>query len=1023
MPPATTANKAWGSKRPGTNTFSWGDENMLLKRNVMAVALISAGLFITGAAYAAPGDSAAKPSTTAPADTAAAAAAPTTAAATPAPPAATPQDDTTDTKASAAKKAKDDSDAASPSEKKKLAKSLSAITVTGFSSSIEKSIDYQRYADNIQNVVTAADIGGLPDQSIADALTRLPGVAAERISGQASQINVRGLDGNFVLTTLNGRVQPSTSGSNYTDFDQYPSELINMATVYKSSQASLIEGGVGATIDMGTANPLDNPKEQSLNIDSRGSYDGQAHDVTGTNSLGYRFSAAWQGKFLNDTLGVGLGMAQLYQPHVSEQFVGESYNSSQQPVGTASQQAYVPDGIQLQQNGGEEKRTGYLATVVWKPVDELQITGDSFFSKFNNSSFGYGFRSQDFDYGNTVITNPIIASNGALVGGTVSSNAAGAQGNQFSNETTLDNYTKITNVFSGGLNAKWNDGPWHVEMDASLSHASSNQVNIDATADPYNNLGTASPTLAAQSVTYALQGGQVGTASFANPGMYTNLNDMALSRYGVYPYVYHDREKAFRTSVKYDFLDNPIIAALEAGVYVDNHTYQADRSTFVYGSEWNIANVPGTPYNQPPLMLNANDATTTCWQGKFAGFPCFLKLNGPAVLAANGITQTLPVKDWNNSFTEIQSGSVNEKSRDLFVMADIDTQVFDHQLTGNVGVRVAHFSQYSQGIQPVAVAGTGDPITDGYGVVNRDYHYVDVGQTYTDYLPSLNLAYHLTDSDQMRFSAAKVLSHPPIEMMLAGAGSYLSNNNTTYNIYGGTSPYLNPLRARQYDLTYEHYFDDSTGVFTADAFFKHIDSFAQSITYNNFNFASIGIAVPTNPATGLPYINGQYQSSYNAPGGDLRGVELDYQKTHILPGVLSGLGVQLNYAYTQNQNRAISTLGGPPQQQSLPGYSRKVASAALFYDLGPFSARLSGNYRSSFVSNSQIAVTNQVVYFAPETVFDFQASYKVNKDFSLVYQMLNLTNQPTRTYFGNAQETGTIQYFGRTSYFGFNLTF
>ena len=334
---------------------------MLLKRNVMAVALISAGLFITATAYAGPGDGAVNPGT-----------APGTSSA-PTSPAATPQDDTTDTKASATKKAKDDSDAASPSEKKKLAKSLSAITVTGFSSSIEKSIDYQRYADNIQNVVTAADIGGLPDQSIADALTRLPGVAAERISGQDSQINVRGLDGNFVLTTLNGRVQPSTSGSNYTDFDQYPSELINMATVYKSSQASLIEGGVGATIDMGTANPLENPKEQSLNIDARGSYDGQAHDVTGANAPGYRFSAAWQGKFLDDTLGVGLGMAQLYQPHVSEQFVGESYASSPQAVGTAGQQAYVPDCIQLQQNGGEEKRTGYLATVVWKPIDQLQI--------------------------------------------------------------------------------------------------------------------------------------------------------------------------------------------------------------------------------------------------------------------------------------------------------------------------------------------------------------------------------------------------------------------------------------------------------------------------------------------------------------------------------------------------------------------------------------------------------------------------------------------------------------------------
>ena len=134
---------------------------------------------------------------------------------------------------------------------KQLTKSLSAITVTGYSATVEKSLDYQRYADTIQNVITSADIGGLPDQSIADSLTRLPGVSAERIAGQASQINIRGLSGNFIETTLDGREQPSTSGSNYIQFDQYPSELINMATVYKSSQASLIEGGVAGTIAHG----------------------------------------------------------------------------------------------------------------------------------------------------------------------------------------------------------------------------------------------------------------------------------------------------------------------------------------------------------------------------------------------------------------------------------------------------------------------------------------------------------------------------------------------------------------------------------------------------------------------------------------------------------------------------------------------------------------------------------------------------------------------------------------------------
>jgi phosphoribosylformimino-5-aminoimidazole carboxamide ribotide isomerase len=983
---------------------------MKFKHNMLALALASAGLCFLGEVHATDNNKPADAGKTAQ-------------------PAATQDTGTTPDLDAVKKKAASDKDA---TQQQKLAKSLATVTVTGYSSSIEKSIDYQRYADTVQNVVTAADIGGLPDQSIADALTRLPGVAAERISGQASQINVRGLNGNFVLTTLDGRVQPSTSGSNYTDFDQYPSELINMATVYKSSQASLIEGGVGATIDMGTANPLDSKKEQSLNIDARGSYNGQAHDVTGANALGYRLSAAWQGKFLNDTLGVGLGFAQLYQPHVSEQFVGESYDSSPfvgqatagdpaglagktTVVGAPGQSIYVPDGTQLQQNGGEERRTGYLATVVWRPTDHLQITGDGFFSKFNNQSYGYGFRSQDYDYGNTLITNPIVGANGALLGGTVSSNPNGAQGNQFSNETTADNYTKITNIFSGGLNLKWNDGPWHVDADASLSHASSNEVNVDATADPYTGLGTGNPQLASQSVTYALNGGSVGSVSYANPGMYTNLNDMALSRYGVYPYVYHDKNRAFRTSVKYDFLDNPFLSAIEAGVYAENHTYQADRSAYVYGSEWNVSPNPA----QPPLALNGNDAQATCWKGLFGGFPCFLKINGPAILAANGVTGTAPQKDWNNSWTLIQSGSVAEKSRDFFFMADIDTNLFGHSLTGNIGMRVAHYSQYSSGIQPVP-AGTGDPITDGYGVVNSDYQHVTVGKSYTDYLPSLNLAYHLTDDDQVRFSAGKVLSHPPIQTMMAGAGSYITNNNT-YNIYGSTSPYLNPLRAKQYDATYEHYFEDSSGAFTAGIFFKHVDSFVQTTTYSNFDFSTIGIIVPTDPNTGKPYLNGDYQTSYNATGGVLRGVELDFQKTHFLPGAWAGLGFQLNYAYTQNENKATSALGGPVQQQTLPGYSRKVASAALFYDAGPFSARVSMNYRSPFVSDSQIAVTNQVVYFASESVADLNLSYDVNANMTLTYQMLNLTNQPTRTYFGNPSETGTIQYFGRTSYLGFKF--
>jgi TonB-dependent Receptor Plug Domain. len=140
---------------------------VILKRNVLALALASVGFCATSAVYAAAplNDQPAAPQATSQNAQGA-------------------QDTSTTgdtTKSNASTRAKAAADA--------KAKDLQGITVTGYNKSVETAVDIQRYADTIQNVVTAADIGGLPDQSIADALTRLPGVTAERIGGQASQIN------------------------------------------------------------------------------------------------------------------------------------------------------------------------------------------------------------------------------------------------------------------------------------------------------------------------------------------------------------------------------------------------------------------------------------------------------------------------------------------------------------------------------------------------------------------------------------------------------------------------------------------------------------------------------------------------------------------------------------------------------------------------------------------------------------------------------------------------------------------
>src|SRR6187551_1699162 len=89
---------------------------------------------------------------------------------------------------------------------------LEEVTVTGFRSTVVNAIDAKRNADTVVDVVDAGVLGSLPDQSIADALGRIPGVTTVRDSGQSSQLNIRGMNGDFIQTTLNGREQASTSG-------------------------------------------------------------------------------------------------------------------------------------------------------------------------------------------------------------------------------------------------------------------------------------------------------------------------------------------------------------------------------------------------------------------------------------------------------------------------------------------------------------------------------------------------------------------------------------------------------------------------------------------------------------------------------------------------------------------------------------------------------------------------------------------------------------------------------------------
>ncbi|MCG8461584.1 MAG: TonB-dependent receptor plug domain-containing protein, partial [Holophagales bacterium] len=144
-----------------------------------------------------------------------------------------------------------------------------AIIVTGIRYTLQSSLEEKRSSDLVVDALSTEDIGNIPALSIGEALETLTGVASHREQGGATEVSIRGLGPFLGSTTINGREATNGSGDRSVNFSQFPSELFNTIRVYKTQQASLIEGGVSGQIQLETSRPLDKT-EQSLLVDLKG---------------------------------------------------------------------------------------------------------------------------------------------------------------------------------------------------------------------------------------------------------------------------------------------------------------------------------------------------------------------------------------------------------------------------------------------------------------------------------------------------------------------------------------------------------------------------------------------------------------------------------------------------------------------------------------------------------------------------------------------------------------------------------
>lgn len=965
---------------------------------------------------------------------------------------------------------------------------LERIEVRGFSTSLIQSLNQKRFSDTVSEQISADDLGGLPDVSMADALTRLPGISAVRTGGQAAEINIRGLAGDFVFSTLNGREQVSTSGDRAIEFDQYPSELITEAAVYKSPKASLIEGGIAGTVELKTASPLsiDQPYKFSANV--RGMYNDAAGDIADATEFGQRISFSYQAKFLDDTLGVSLGYARLVQPSVSTQFIGLAYNGAVDVDGVEGDNdragtdcpecELISEGFEMQHKGGEETRNGYVAAIEWAPIDTFTLKADAFVSKFDSEQFARGFRVK-LGGVNANITNPVIVNN-SVVGGTFSRTDQSFTRVELVNDDNQD----FDQVESYGINANWEiTDSFSMQADISLSKAQSDFRNGLLWSLVGEDANAASPRFDENvQISYLLNGLNLPDLAFNQSSAFTDLDRVMVSKYGIYPFVNNDELDAYRLDFQYYF-DNPFFSGIEFGYRYSDREYSNDRSVFEYGNDGAFS------ASEPPLQLTSDMVEQVDWSGEFGYFPSYLSVDLNKALSAwfpQGTPQ--PVQTWgpgaagvingpgtgpSTSWTIQESGDVFETVNAGYLMANIDTEIGELPITGNVGVRYVRTKQASTTLQR-ATQLISDPVTgvtvevsdptagaqnimDEAGLINNFYRPAVLTHEFSDVLPSINLNFKLTDATQLRVAAAKVMGRAPINRFAANASTTietvtavqdrdsgeitLSQPTARVNGSARNSPYLEPFYATQYDVSWEYYFEETEGALVVAAFFKDIESFIEEVAIEPYDFAANGIIVPDEvqvpvfleseftgqepelalDANGdpifvtVPTENGRYETAVNnAEGGYIRGLELAYTQIYsMLPGAWSGLGISASYSYTESEIQR--TLSDGIYSDRLPGLSENVATVTLFWEYEGFETRISSRYRDAFVSE-QVAVNNQVVNFDSELVIDYQASYEINDNWSVLFQVNNLTDEPTKSYFTSPEQTGTIQFFG-TQYF------
>jgi TonB-dependent receptor len=909
------------------------------------------------------------------------------------------------------------------------------LVITGLRQNLHSAQQVKKDAATVVDAISAKDASMLPDRSVLEALSRVPGISIGRFQAandpdhfgvEGSGLQLRGLTQS--RTEFNGRDILEASSGRGLSFEDVPPELMGGVIVYKNQTADMIEGGISGTISLNTKKPFDSEGQFAAF-----SIDGTYGDMRGnwTPSFSALFSNQWEAES-GGRWGILLSASRNDLDAQSEGVQVGRIRARDDLVN--GETVWVPDGARITRKSDDRERTGYAAALQWESADNDM----ALIAEWVHSGSKLAWTERAFEYtGGTIVAQPGTSfeynSNGVFTHGVMTSDEgwrgngdperlpSGIFGAQYVAQTRVrDDQNSLDDI---SLHFRW-DVNANLRTSFDLQAIKADTDILDMSVMGSNHAVVELNTLGRPNIIISDPAYSNNDNYFSDP--HETFWRSAMDFIGTN----EAEETAFRADLEYRF-DQGWVSSIQSGVRWSKRDQTTRESTYNWG-------VLSEAWAESPIWMdealtdridrvNMNglaDGSVTV-AGGYMLFPAESLVRD----YANAVTNLADARSvsWAWSPLGSRDGVIGnhlpqeinhtlEESNAIYFRVNFENFNGGLDYRGNFGLRYVSIDHETDGFINFPAGPVDDSDTlnflppDQLAFGNGASVEQAATDTFSKVLPSFNIAFELNDDWISRFGYSKAIALPLMGYLrnfvnITGDNLQVVNDPNTGEPVSASweryvastgNPYLKPMQADNYDVTLEYYFADA-GSFSLGLFYKDVsDYFINGVTFREYT---------NNGATQTVEVAG----ATNGGKGTIKGFEIAYQQFFDrLPEGWDGLGVQVNYTYIDQKgspNVGIAPDHVDPSTDDdfafdnlpLEGLSKDNLNFTLMYEKYDISARLAYNYRSDYLLTTRDVITTLPIYQEDRGQLDASFFYLIDETFTVGLQASNINDEWTRT--------------------------